>query len=175
MRGANQNAKVLRGRPVMQARWPAPKHTVVFLRHPLTRTASAWNHLLNQHEDPGYHGLVEMGFLRGMSFAEFVQHLMTFHPGDVHDQHLRPQIYQCYDVVADCENAQVVRVDNLDEEWPELVQSSGLTCTSEIPHFNDFVTARRLEEYEHNYLIATPLIQFYSADYRAWTNRSCSV
>jgi hypothetical protein len=173
-RGSNTgaNEKVLRGRGKNRLAWPEPDHTYVFIRHPLARTVSAWNHLNQANETPVYGRFRKLGFVPGCPFPEFVAHLTTFFPNDIEDEHLRPQTLQAAEALPNCPPPTVVRTEQLDIEWPRMVQRTGLTCTTEIPHFNSHET---LEAFDRDYTMATQLIGFYNADYLAWCNRSCRV
>jgi hypothetical protein len=115
--------------------WPAPIVTVAFVRHPLARIASVWNHLFRDRV--GYTPLRKHGFTEDMVFEQYVHQLLKVEYSSDMDFHLAPQAF-CLDRCATNTISQhVYRLDDIAEGWPRMCQTYGLECETKVAHHND--------------------------------------
>lgn len=107
-----------------------PILTVAFVRHPLSRIVSVYNHLIVDQEYPTFDAI---GFEHGMGFEDFCEHLLAL---DIHDcdKHLQLQASQM-DKVPHVGEVWIGRVDQLEQHWQDFLAFTGLHCAG-VPHYN---------------------------------------
>jgi len=110
--------------------WPEPRLTIAFMRNPLMRAFSAYDHFIIRTQRAS---IMALGFTPDMSFTQFITHL-----GEIDltaDEHLKPQWLSFIEA---CASLDVYggQLEQLDTTWPLIVDQYGLDCTKEIPHYN---------------------------------------
>ena len=162
-------AKVYKGSSAHD--WPKADITIAFFRHPLQRTYSTYEHFiirtlvhpLISAPSLGRKQFTELGFKANMSIEDFCEHLTTIDLD--YDKHLKPQATSFNELRTD--NVWMGRLENLNEQWPLLVESLRLPCAKEVAHFN----AASYESYQPG-----PHVQIiedlYAEDYELWHNAS---
>jgi len=108
-----------------------PALTVAFVRHPLSRIVSVYNHLIVDQSFPAFH---EIGFEHGMAFPDFCDHLCSMDL-ELIDKHLQPQSSQM-DKVPHVGETWIGQVDQLSQHWPDFLSFTGLRC-GPVPNNNE--------------------------------------
>ena len=108
-----------------------PVITGVFVRHPLARCVSAWNHLIIQEK---YQTLLDLGFEEQMPFEAFCEHLLSL-DDDTLDIHLQTQTRQM-ERVPDVGMTWIGQVDQLEQHWHDFVHFTDLPVADTVPRLN---------------------------------------
>jgi len=136
--------------------WPAAKVSIAVLRNPLTRLASAYNHLILETQRENF---LALGFDQDMIFPEFCQHL-----GNIDltaDNHLKPQAVSLHEARSGL--LHLVQLEQLAEQWPLIVRAFDLPCTTDVAEFN---AHHYTVDFDH-WSIAF-VKEIYADDYKLW-------
>lgn len=143
--------------------WPKPDLIFAFLRNPVHRALSAYQHFIIRKER---YKFKELGFTFGMPFDKFVDHLLTVDL--TADPHLAPQIDDLIAASGDelC-NYILAPLEMIGEAWPIVMDNVGLgdVVPRTVLHRNkgnynpdDFITPELHDK----------LRELYSQDYNLW-------
>lgn len=114
--------------------WAAANKPVItgaFVRHPLARCVSAWNHLIMQEK---YQTFLDLGFEENMKFEPFCEQLLSM-DDDTMDIHLQTQTRQM-ERVPDVGLTWIGQVDQLGDHWRQFVHFTALPCADTVPLLN---------------------------------------
>jgi hypothetical protein len=123
------DADTLRGDIKKAEKWPEPIVTAAFIRHPLARIVSGWNHLNREHF---YTPFKTYGFTPEMDFEQYVQRLlrvMASHNPEKVDPHFQPQHIGFRLARGWLGSTQIMRLDEIDSAWPQFVRTYQIECT----------------------------------------------
>jgi hypothetical protein len=142
--------------------WPEPEFIVSFLRDPVQRIISAHQHFCVRKER---YKFKELGFKFGMSFPEFVDHLLTV---DISaDPHLSPCIDDLFTVSGDDKHCILAPLENIQEAWPQIMAVVGLVdVPREVYHKNKGEYDLRTTSYGQD--LHDKIRELYREDYALW-------
>ena len=112
---------------------PTPLVTAGYIRHPLARLASVWNHLFTTRS--GYPIIFGTQFAEGMAFNEFCDGVIALPEPDKIDFHIRPQMGMFHECSAGISH--LYRLDNLSTNWAQMCFLYQLKCTRQVRWEND--------------------------------------
>jgi hypothetical protein len=127
-----------RGMIPAQEDWPEPDIILSFLRNPVTRALSAYQHFFIRN--PGFRGmsfresLLAAGFTEDMSFEDYVAHLETLTLDE--DPHIKPQ-YPDLEAAGGSDYEYVVApLEMIDVCWPLMMAEFDVNCPMQVLHEN---------------------------------------
>lgn len=148
--------------------WPEPEVVIAFLRNPVYRVLSAYQHffvrtMLSISIVRFRDNFQKVGFTRGMSFSEFVDHLLTVDL--TFDPHLSPCIPDLISVGGDRQYL-LAPLELIGDCWPLAMDNVGLAdVPSQVYHKNkgdynpdDYLTPDLYDA----------IRELYSEDYNLW-------
>ncbi len=151
--------------------WDSPIVTLAYFRHPLARVASVWNKLMR---DTWYTSFAQYGFVKGMTFPEFCNHLLDLDRESL-DPHLRPQAESFRECRGWGGDTCIYRLDEMGTAWAQMVRTWDLDCTTNIVHMNraDYPDGKPWTAlYDGNGHLIYELAQMYGEDLHIWRNRN---
>jgi hypothetical protein len=142
--------------------WPKPEVVIAFLRNPARRALSAYQHFLVRKER---YKFKELGFTFGMSFPDFVDHLLTVDL--TADPHISPQTPDLIEAGGDFCSYLLAPLEMIGECWPIAMDNVGLgDVVPRVPiHDNkgDYDPGEFMTLELHD-----KLRELYSEDYNLW-------
>ena len=145
--------------------WPHPVATIAYLRHPLSRLVSVYNHLvLGTYRE----NFDQFGMYAGMPFAIFCDRLCD-HSTDVDlDPHTKRQAVSLVEM-SDDTTLWLARLEEINQRWPAMVDTFGLACVREPAHFNNKARVPwPLMYHRHSKADLNNLLNVYSVDMDLW-------
>jgi len=176
-RGASSKdeGRTLVGDIKQAATWPEPLVTGCFVRHPLARCVSAWNHLIRDHF---YQPFKTYDFRPEMQFDQFVGRLLRIltsqNPENL-DPHFRPQSIGLRLARGWLGHVQVMRLDEVETAWPQFVRTWEIESTLAVVHLNNKTYPNGdpwTAMYDGIATMAFKLLEHYADDLYMWENRA---
>jgi len=124
--------------------WPKPEIIVSFIRNPVRRALSAYQHFMVRKitksadgtQTFGRQSFADLGFVIGMTFPQFCEHLATVDL--LVDAHLRPQVSDLAEAgaLAECNSFIIAPLEKFDTIWPLVMSELNVDCPLQPAHMN---------------------------------------